>query len=140
MDTKSALTEEWKALQTQTNAYEKHALYIKLISISIVAAALLTHQAGFGILFLLAVLWLLEAIWKTFQSRITERILTVEEALKAKSDDAQSIIPCQLNTEWLANRQGFTGLIGEYLSQSIRPTVAFPHLLLIIGIFVVYMS
>ncbi len=140
MDTKSALVEEWKVLQTQTNAYEKHALYIKLISIGIVSAALLTHQAGFSILLLLAVLWLMEAIWKTFQSRITERILTVEEALKAKSDDAQSITPCQLNTEWLAQRQGFTGLIGEYLSQSIRPTVAFPHLLLIVGIFVVYVS
>lgn len=142
MNTKSALVEEWTVLQTQSDAYEKHALYIKLVSIGIFSAALITNHTGFGMVFLLAVLWLLEAIWKTFQSRIIDRILTVEGGLKTTSEptDAELVYPCQLNAEWLAHRHGFTGLIGEYLSQSIRPTVAFPHLLLIIGVFVIYVS
>ncbi|SFF80767.1 hypothetical protein [Neptunomonas qingdaonensis] len=142
MDTKSALIQEWTILQTQADTYEKHALYIKLMSIGLVSAALLLNQTGFGIIALLSVLWLLEAIWKTFQSRITERLLTVEGALKVKPDpnDTQLVSPCQLNAEWLAHRQGFAGLIGEYLSQAIRPTVAFPHVLLIAGVCVVYVS
>lgn len=141
MDTKRALTQEWSVLQTQSEAYEKHALYIKLMSIGVVAAALFVNQTGFGVAFLLAVLWLLEAIWKTFQSRITERILSVEGALKAAElTDAPRVSPCQLNTEWLAHRPGFSALIGEYLSQAVRPTVAFPHGLLIIGVCVMYLS
>ena len=142
MDTKNALIKEWTVLQTQSDAYEKHALYIKLVSIGIFSAALITQQTGFGMVFLLAVLWLLEAIWKTFQSRITDRILTVEGALKARPDltDTDVVSPCQLNAEWLAHRHGFIGLIGEYLSQAVRPTVAFPYVLLIVGIFAIYLS
>ena len=142
MDTKSALIQEWSVLQAQSDAYEKHALYIKLMSIGIVAVALLIDQIGFGIVFLLAVLWLLEAIWKTFQSRITERILAVEDALKVQPEsiDGQGVSPCQLNSEWLAHRHGFAGLITEYLFQAIRPTVVYPHVLLMVAVFVMSVS
>ena len=130
MNTPDALITEWRILQTQSDAYEKHALYIKLLGIAITAGAVLLSQANVYLVIILAILWLQEAIWKTFQARISDRLLKVETALRDTST-ASSIAPCQLNSEWLAQRSGFAGLVKEYLCQAVRPTIAFPYILLI---------
>jgi hypothetical protein len=40
-------------------------------------------------------------------------------------------IACQLYTEWTAMRQGTGALLTEYLSNAVRPTVAFPYAVLL---------
>ena len=110
------MKDEWLLLQKQHEHYEFAALAIKGA-----ALALLALHAPFVIL-LLAVLWLQEAIIKTFQSRLGERLLRLEAMLREGTGQ-----PMQLHTEWLASRPRGLALLGEYLRSACRPTVAFPY-------------
>lgn len=122
-----ALNKEWCLLQNQFDSYEKHSLFIKLASILLLAGALLADMASYALGFVLAILWLQDAIWKTFQSRIETRLLAVELNIKTKNtDDA-----FQYNSRYQESACSGGALIKEYLTQAIRPTVAFPHLVLI---------
>jgi hypothetical protein len=130
----SDLANEWSLLQNQFDSYEKYSLVIKLVSISILAIAYFSHHVHGFVFFLLLVLWLQDSIWKTFQSRIETRLLQLEEYLSENPNlergDGRAY---QFNVLYLRNRaSGTTGLIKEYLHQAIRPTVAFPHVLLLL--------
>jgi len=119
------MNDEWLLLQKQHEGYEFAALAIKGLAI-----ALLAVQAPLVIL-LLAVLWLQEAIIKTFQSRLGQRLLRLEAMLR--EGDGQ---PMQLHTDWLASRPRGLALVGEYLRSACRPTVAFPYpVLMVISLF-----
>ena len=74
----SDLTNEWSLLQNQFDSYEKFSLLIKLFSVGVFIIASLSEQLNFIILILLFILWLQDAIWKTFQSRIENRLLQIE--------------------------------------------------------------
>jgi len=119
---------EWCLLQNQFDSYEKHSLYIKLVSILVLLIAEISGITSVSIVFILMVLWLQDGIWKTFQSRIEPRLFQLEKYLSDESNES----PCQFNTEY--NKVSLSGLalIIEYTCQSIRPTVAFPHLILIL--------
>jgi len=132
MDT-SQLTAEWSLLQNQFDSYEKHSLLIKLFSVGILAPAYFTDHLSTFILCLLLILWLQDAIWKTFQSRIDVRLLQLEAYL-SNEDNLENPAgkAFQFNSLYLQNRPSSVGLIKEYLSQALRPTIAFPHLLLIV--------
>ena len=110
------LQSEWRLLQQQHEHYEFAALAIKGA-----AFALLALHAPFVTL-LLAVLWLQEAVIKTFQSRLGERLLRLEAMLREGSGQ-----PMQLHTGWLASRPRGLALLGEYLRSACRPTVVFPY-------------
>lgn len=132
----SDLANEWALLQNQYDSYEKYSLIIKLLSISVLAIAYFTHHVHGFIFFLLLVLWLQDAIWKTFQSRIETRLLQLEEYLSANPNlergDGRAY---QFNLLYLSSRPaGNTALIKEYFCQAIRPTVAFPHILLLLAV------
>ncbi|MCW8875560.1 MAG: hypothetical protein OQJ89_03000 [Kangiellaceae bacterium] len=119
---------EWCLLQNQFDSYEKHSLYIKLVSILALVATVISDAAGVSVVLILLVLWLQDAIWKTFQSRIEMRLLQLEKSImEENSGDA-----FQFNSHFQSIRPGGLSLIGEYLNQSIRPTVAFPHIALIV--------
>ena len=124
----SAIQQEWVVLQTQYDSYEKHALYIKLVNV-LVCCLLLVHT-GLDILvpFLALVLWATEAIWKTFQSRIESRLLTVEKAIQ----EQQGYKAMQYNSAWQEMRPSLFGLIKEYTTHLFKPTVAFPHMVLVL--------
>ena len=127
MKTKEFKT-EWCLLQNQLDSYEKHSLYIKLLSIIVL---LMAKMSGVFVIFtvlLLMVLWLQDAIWKTFQSRIEIRLLQVEKYILEESE--KSVF--QLNSEFHRVRLSGLSLIYEYMRQSIRPTVAFPYIVLIL--------
>ena len=79
------------------------------------------------IVFLLLVLWLQDGIWKTFQSRIESRLLKIEKYIA--ENDEESVF--QFNSEYLEGCLSGVPLVSEYARQSIRPTVAFPHIVLI---------
>jgi len=129
----SYLAEEWSLLQKQFDSYEKHSLLIKLFSIGILAASYFTDHLSVFILCLLLILWLQDAIWKTFQSRLDVRLLQLEAWLASEGDlENPAGQAFQFNSLYLQNRPSSIGLIKEYFGQALRPTIAFPHLLLII--------
>ena len=126
----SGLTHEWAILQHNHEQHERNSLLIKLAGVALLAASpalALSVPASVG---LLLVLWLQEAILRTFQARIGERILRIERLLREGA--AQSAAPCQLHSEWLASRPGLAGLLGEYGKNMLRPTVAFPYAVLVL--------
>ena len=126
MDTEEFKT-EWCLLQNQFDSYEKHSLYVKLLSAIVFLVAEISDVISVPIVLLLAVLWLQDAIWKTFQSRIEIRLLQVERYISEESKKSAF----QLNSEFHKVRLGGLSLINEYIRQSIRPTVAFPYIVLI---------
>jgi hypothetical protein len=126
---RTELTQEWQLLQNQYDSYEKYSLLIKLVNIVLFSIALLMGIVNIVILLVLLVVWLQDAVWKTFQSRIDDRLVQLEVALA--DDTATSAIPFQYNREFAQNRPSTIGLIASYLSQAVRPTVAFPHVVLV---------
>lgn len=118
----NALHHEWLALQAQHERYEALALVVKLAAF---AATVLVADNTL-VLALLALLWLQDAVLKTFQGRLGDRLLVIEPALKA-GQDAPAM---QLHSTWLASRPRGVALLGEYLKSALRPTVALPYPLL----------
>lgn len=119
----SALQQEWLALQGQHERYEGLALAVKL---SAFVVAVVVPDPALA-LALLALLWLQEAVLKTFQARLGERLLVVESGLRAGDG-----LPMQLHSDWLARRPRGAALLGQYLKSALRPTVALPYPLLML--------
>lgn len=130
---KDALNTEWCLLQTQYDSYEKHSLYIKLITVVLFSTAYLLNMFSFFFALIIAVLWLQDAIWKTFQSRIEPRLLTLESAIAHEDADERAF---QFNSQYQANSRTGAALINEYLQQAIKPTIAFPYAALLLMVFV----
>lgn len=122
------IEKEWILLQNQFDSYEKYSLLIKLANTGLLCVAYLSNKMSVFVLFLLLIVWMQDAIWKTFQSRIETRLLQLESCLLTECDEPAY----QFNSLYQKNRPGVVGLIAEYLRQAIRPTVAFPHVLLVL--------
>ena len=120
----NALHHEWLALQAQYERYEGLALVVKLLAF---VTLVLVHDNALA-LALLALLWLQEAVLKTFQGRLGERLLVVEAGLKS----GEGLLAMQLHSDWLSSRPRGTGLIAQYLKSALRPTVALPYPLLML--------
>ncbi len=123
----SPLSQEWLALFAQHEQYEKNALFIKLAVTVLYAVGVAFAQQVDAILIALVVLalWLQESMQRTMQARLGGRIVLVEQWL-AQGQPAEGHA-FQLHTQWLAGRKGLAGLLGEYLINACRPTVAFPY-------------
>ena len=127
--TASDLKEEWCLQQTQFDSYEKHSLAIKLMSVAVTVIGGVSNGKGTTVcIAVLLVLWLQDAIWKTFQSRIEQRLLKVEQALA----DNAAVTAFQFNRDFADQRRGLSGLLQEYIGQAARPTVAYPHAVLVL--------
>ncbi len=125
MDSSSLLGQEWQTLQNNHEQHERNALLIKLASVTLCLAGLGLGQPLLWIGFTVLLCWGLEGIFKTYQSRLSERLLRIESLLgKGSISDA----PMQLHTEWAASRPGGVALIASYARSACRPTVAFPYL------------
>ncbi|MBL1259573.1 MAG: hypothetical protein COB33_003455 [Thiotrichaceae bacterium] len=134
MDTSTLnpLNQEWQTLHQDYERYDRYSLLIKLVAIlsSLITIGLTIHL-WIAILFIL-VLWLQEGIWRTVQARTTERLLALEQLIKR--DDQNSAM--QFYSDWEATRHGSIGLIKEYMRNALRPTVAYPYIILL-GILVI---
>lgn len=117
------LQQEWLLLQAQHEHYELWTLAIKLTAVLLLAFAPVSTLL---LLAMLALLWLQDAILKTFQARLGERLLQVERALR----EPASAAAMQFNSAWQVQRPGVGGLLAAYLRAACRPTVAFPYPLL----------
>lgn len=123
---KTTLTNQWKTLHNSHESYEQYALIIKLVTIAI-TLFLLTFSLGTLVaLLVIAILWLQEGIWKTFQSRTEAAIMAIEEQLDATQTE-ESEQPYLFYKEWQASRPRSKALVGEYLKNSLRPTVVYPY-------------
>nr|WP_297350009.1 hypothetical protein [uncultured Glaciecola sp.] len=126
---------EWVTLQNQFDAFEKLSLAIKLVAV--VMATLFAFELKHldVIVVLNSICWIQDAIWKTFQSRFADRLLLIESELSTTSSDGN----IQFNTAWEAKPRGLISLISEYLRHLAKPTVVFPHfVLLCLGMYVVF--
>lgn len=123
------MAQEWATLQNNHEAQERNALAIKLLAVLLVATSWVTGLELLLAASLVAVLWLQEAILKTWQGRLAERLLLIEAALERGPQDAQA--PFQLHQQWLAQRPHLTGLLAEYGRSALRPTVAYPYVVLL---------
>lgn len=91
-------------------------------------------------LILVLTLWLQDGIWKTFQSRTEHRLVQIEQTLvdgisTARNTDAElttALVAFQFNHSFINQRPSGFKLIMEYGKQALRPTVAFPHLILVL--------
>lgn len=126
----AALSDEWAILQGNHEQHERNSLLVKLAAVALLAVGPALGLDVLATVALLLVLWLQEAILRTFQERLGERILRVERMLR--EDAACSGVACQLHTEWLASRPGTTGLLAQYAKNMLRPTVAFPYVVLVL--------
>ena len=136
--------DEWKVIQNQQDRFELASLLIKLCNVFLLLLLIfLDFPFAIGALFL-GVLWLQDAVTKTFQSRGEKRLLRLEKAiangcdLMLTPDDTghknQYITekPFQFNQTFIDSRPTTIGLISVYLKQSLRPTVALPHVVLVL--------
>lgn len=151
MTLQNLLPNEWTTLQTQHEQYETGGLVIKLASVALTVAGFALHLNLKLMLALVALLWVQEAIYRTFQSRMGRRILRVEALIKLGSGATTGLASAQtgslqpqaaaapgaafqLHSEWAANRPGVVGLLAEYVRSACKPTVAFPHVVLMLGL------
>ncbi len=135
LNTSSAAAREWSVLQKLHERYEFGALTIKLTSVVLFFAGIVIELHGTWLVLLLAVLWLQEGIFKTYQTRLGARLLALEQGLAA----GEAMRVFALHSDWLAQRKGLMGQVREYLGSTIRPTVAFPYLVLLVLTWVFYL-
>ena len=127
------LQREWVTLQTQFDSDKKCSLAIKLFSILICCILVFALDAALWPLLVVAILWLQDGIWKTFQNRIGQHLEVVEQAIQETPHhvtDHTSQLGMQFNIPWNQSRPDATGLVSEYIKQSLKPTVAYPHVIL----------
>ncbi len=130
--TLSHLSQEWQTLQTNHEQHERNALLIKLVCVALCVAGLAAHVSSGWLVLVVALLWLQEGIIKTYQSRLSDRLLKVEAMLLAPT--APTLAAMQLHSEWMASRPGAFSLIASYAISACRPTVAFPYAPLLIAV------
>jgi len=128
------LHEQWQTLHNSHENYEQYALIIKLVAIASTLLVFSFSVATLAAILLIAALWLQEGIWKTFQSRTADAIIAIEEKLvlnksKQSNGSEQAYL---FYKEWQANRPNSKALVIEYINNSLKPTVLYPYLPLIL--------
>lgn len=130
MNNLTHLGHEWQTLQNHHEQHERNALLIKLACLAIFVFGL-AFELPFGWMALaVLLLWAQEGIVKTYQARLSDRLLRIEGLLQSPQP---TLAPMQLHTEWAANRPGGAGLIASYALSACRPTVAFPYLPMLVA-------
>ena len=124
------LQKEWEILHGDNEKYERYSLLIKLSCILATLTLIIFSSNIVLSLFIVAIFWGQEAIWKTFQERLCKRILTVEKAL---GSDSQSVPQSfQFYSEWMKNRPSTSNMIKEYAKNALKPTVMYPYIILLL--------
>ena len=127
------LSIEWQTLHGDYEKYEQFSLLIKLFSVGLCLLCITLSIDSYLSLMLILTLWLQEGIWKTYQARSGKRLLIIEAALNSpkKDDPHTSATPFSFYSDWERQKPGAVGLIIEYISNALRPTVMYPHVALV---------
>ncbi|MFT7005758.1 MAG: hypothetical protein ACJAXJ_000257 [Colwellia sp.] len=123
IESNALLVKEWQALHSSHERYEQYALIIKLFSVAVTSFSLVLHQESSVIILILAVLWLQEGIWRTYQARASDRIELIERALPENN-----LLAFQFYCQWSDNRPNAAGLVMEYIKNALKPTVIYPYI------------
>lgn len=126
---RAAQQQEWIVLHANHEQAERTAGWIKAGAILLTFATLAIAVDVLLASMLILVLWLQEGIVRTSQARAGARLLHVEALIR--SPQARSDSAFQLHTSWQQTRAGTTALVKEYLRHSLRPTVAYPYVVLL---------
>lgn len=134
-DANQPLGQEWVTLQNNHEHYERGALALKVVTVVFAFALLAVNLPAMVVALVVAALWLQEGIYRTSQSRLGQRLLVLEKLIKKDERG----VPFQLHSDWQAARPGIGGLLREYLGNALRPTVAYPYVVLIFGLIALYL-
>ena len=137
-DANEPLGQEWMTLQNNHEDYERGALALKVVTVVFAFALLAVNLPALVVALVVAALWLQEGIYRTSQSRLGQRLLVLERAIRGDETDEVGTA-FQLHTQWQAARPGVGGLLREYLGNAIRPTVAYPYVVLLLGLLGLYL-
>jgi len=135
LNTSNAAAQEWLVLQKLHERYEFGALTIKLTAIVLFFAGVVVELHGTWLVLLVVLLWLQEGIFKTYQGRLGSRLLALEQGMAA----GETMRVFALHSDWLAQRKGLIGQVREYLGSTVRATVAFPYLVLLVLTWMFYL-
>ena len=122
------LQQQWITLHNNVEKSESLTLILKMLAVLVLVSGLIAKLSVIIIVLLLLVIWLQEGIWKTFQSRTELHLLAIE---KASSDNDENF-GLSFYSKWNDSRPGFKTLIFQYISNSLRPTVAYPYVVLLL--------
>jgi len=125
--TADSLEQEWYSLHNSYEHSETLALLIKLVALLVFLFGISFYNSLI-ISLLIAMLWLQEAIWKTVQGRTEQRLIVIEKA-RTESDD--SAVLCYYSN-WSNAQRSLNQLLLEYFSNALRPTIAYPYVILVI--------
>ena len=131
---KQFLVKQWQTLHNSHENYKSYALIIKLVATAITLFALTFSIATIVTLLLLATFWLQEGIWKTYQQRTVNAIIAIEDklALNETEQTEESMKPYLVYKQFQKNRPAVKALLAEYVSNSLKPTVLYPYVPLMI--------
>ncbi|MCJ8320200.1 MAG: hypothetical protein MJK12_11250 [Colwellia sp.] len=124
--------QEWQVLHNDHENYERFSLIIKLLAITVCCINLIFNLPLTISVLLLLTLWLQDAIWKTFQARLSVRLLLIEQNLDISPSENSNNGAFQLYTTWQAQRLKSKDLVLEYIANALRPTIMFPYAILIL--------
>ncbi len=137
-DRQATLEREWHSLHNHYEQSERLALGIKLLAIVLCLVGFIASQSPILMVTLLLLLWLQESIWKTFQFRSEQRLLELEKAWQnneqslSMGENVTSNTSLSLYSQWAESKASIKARLAEYLFTAIRPTIAYPYVLLII--------
>lgn len=100
------LRAEYLILQAHYEAYDQRALSLKALATPLLGAGLAvgvkeqSHALLLATVLVAASLWLLEAIWKSFQYCFADRILLIESWYRGEGEEAPA--PFQIYSAWCA--------------------------------------
>lgn len=120
---------EWLLQQKRRNDMENLSLVVKLLALICFLWLSRTAPSAYFLAVTTGLFWLLDAIWKAEQARVTVRLLQLEQSIRGES-------PCmgmQFQSMWAANRGGVGSLIQEYVKAAVKPSVAILYVALLIG-------
>lgn len=125
----SPLQIEWTTLQQDHERHERCAIGVKIAAVALMATGALFGFPLEMAMPLTAAVWLIEAMLRTVQGRLGVRLLAIEARMAEGGDGAGAF---RLHSDWQASRPGAAGLLLEYGSTALKPTVAFPHAFLLL--------
>jgi len=118
---------QWETLHNNYESYEQYSLIIKLVTISLTVLSITFALNTMLIFFIISILWLQEGIWKTYQSRLSDVIIKLEKENRAAYP---------IYSQWQEERPSTIELVSEYISNALKPTVAFPYAPLVVIVLV----
>lgn len=124
-----ALQREWIVLHVEHEQAERTASLLKAGAVLLTFATLAIAVDVLLASLLLLVLWLQEGIIRTSQARTGAHLLNVEASIRAPQARHDSAF--QLHTSWQQARGSTAALVKEYVGHSLRPTVAYPYVVLL---------